>query len=82
MELYYQKSGIYTLCGPLRLLCDSAVMYNHTEFKPIAESVKTRRKPLAGNDVFLQMAGSTRWRDGFGLTAINLLPADLQLYWM
>ena len=74
MEFYYPKSKIFTLCGPLRLLCDSAVMYNHTEFKTIAESVKTRRKPLAGNDVFLQMAGSTRWRDGFGLTAINHSP--------
>ena len=37
-------------------------------------SVKTRRKPLSGNDVFLQMAGSTRWRDSFSFGAINRQP--------
>jgi len=42
--------------------------------KIASKSVKTRRKPLVCNDVFLQMAGSTRWRNGFGLTAINLSP--------
>jgi len=34
-------------------------------------SVKTRRKPLVSNKVYLQMAGSTRGRDGLTLQGVE-----------
>jgi hypothetical protein len=46
----------------------------HMQHNPIAKSVKTRRKSLVSNKVYLQMAGRACSQDGFSITVMNRLP--------